>query len=65
MGLTNKKEEQLRTMPLIESRVFKSKNGNFMVHKTVITDIKPVNYYKAVVEGPGAEEEVQEVPVQG
>ena len=63
MGLTNKKEEHLKNMPLIESRVFKSKNGNFLVHKTVITDIKPVNYYKAVVEGPGAEE-VQELPVQ-
>jgi len=61
MGLTTKKEEQLKKMPHIESRVFKSKSGRFLVHKTVITDIKPLEYYQAVFEGPGAEEEVKEI----
>ena len=59
MGLTNKKEEQLRKMPYVESRVSKSKDGRFMIHKTVITDVKPVNYYNAVIEGRVDEEEVE------
>ncbi len=64
MGLTNTKEEQLKKMPIVEARVFKSKNGKFLVHKTIITDIKPLEYYNAVVEGPGAQtEEVQELQV--
>jgi hypothetical protein len=64
MGLTNTKEDQLRKMPIVQARVFKSKNGKFLVHKTVITDIKPLEYYKVVFEGPAAEtEEVQELEV--
>ena len=64
MGLTNTKEEQLKKMPIVEARVFKSKSGKFMVHKTVITDIKPLEYYNAVLEGPVAEtEDVQELQI--
>ena len=64
MGLTNKKEDQLRKMPIVQARVFKSKSGKFLVHKTTITDIKPVDYYQAVFEGPGQEvEEAQELEV--
>jgi len=64
MGLSNRKEEQLKKMPIVQARVFKSKNGKLLVHKTIITDIKPLEYYKAVFDGPGAEaEEVQEVEV--
>jgi hypothetical protein len=48
MGLTNKKEEQLRKMPKIETRISKSKDGRFLIHKTVMTTIRPVNYYKAI-----------------
>ena len=62
MGLTNKKEDQLRKMPIVQARVFKSKSGRFLVHKTIITDIKPVDYYKTVFDGPGQDvEEVQEL----
>lgn len=50
MGLTNRKEEQLKTMPSIDFRVLRSKDGKFLIHRTTITDIKPVNYYKKVVE---------------
>ena len=49
MGLTNKKEEQLKEMPLIKSKVSKSKDGRFLVHKTEIVTIKPVAYYEAVL----------------
>lgn len=62
MGLSNTKEEQLKKMPIVEARVFKSKNGRLLIHKTIITDIKPVEYYKAVFDAPGAEE-TQELQV--
>lgn len=58
MGLTDKKEEQLKNMPVIESRVFKSKDGKFVVHKTVITSIKPSSYYEAVLQNEPQVEEV-------
>lgn len=50
MEFTEKKLEQLKNMPIVESRVQKSTDGKFIMHKTVITDIKPVNYYEAVLE---------------
>lgn len=34
--------------PIIETQVMKSKDGRYLIHKTVITDIKPINYYKKV-----------------
>jgi hypothetical protein len=49
MGLTTKKEEQLRQMPLIKSRVSKSKDGKYLIHKVEITSIKPAAYYEAVL----------------
>jgi len=49
MGLTNKKEEQLKDMPTIKSSIVKSKNGTLVIHKTTITDIKPAAYYEAVL----------------
>jgi len=57
MGLTNKKEEQLRKMPLIESRVMKSKDGKYIVHKTTITTIRPVAYFEKVLENEGIVED--------
>ena len=58
MELSEKREEQLKMMPIIESRIFKSKDGNFLIHKTVITDIKPVKYYETVIEGSIDEDEL-------
>ena len=49
MGLTNAKEDQLRKMPVIESSIRKSKDGKWIIHKTIITDFKPVAYYEKVV----------------
>lgn len=51
MGLTNKKEEQLKRMPVIETSIMKSKDGKFLVHKTTITTIKPIQYYEAILSG--------------
>lgn len=59
MGLTTKKEEQLRKMPLIETKMVKSKDGKLLIHKTIITDIKPTEYYKVIIDSAG-EEAVEE-----
>jgi hypothetical protein len=49
MGLSSKKEEQLRRMPLIQSRIKASRNGRYIIQQTVITSIKPVEYYNAIL----------------
>ncbi len=67
MGLSNRKEEQLRKMPLVQSKLFKSQDGRFIVHKTIFTDVKPTSYYEKVVHAPATndivadEEGLQEV----
>lgn len=40
----------MKKMPIIESRVRRSKDGKFLVHKTEITTIKPIQYYETVLE---------------
>ncbi len=55
--LSEKRLKELAKMPIIESRVAKSKDGKYLIHKTIITDIKPVGYYEKVFEtNPEAEE---------
>jgi len=49
------KIESLKNMPLIETQIKKSKDGKYMVHKTVITDIKPTTYYERIMEGKESE----------
>jgi hypothetical protein len=51
MSFTEKQTESLKKMPFIESHVAKSKDGKYLVHKTTITHIKPIQYYEAVLEG--------------
>jgi hypothetical protein len=53
MGLTNKKEEQLKRMPAIESRFQKSKDGRFLIHRTTITTIRPIAYFEKVIQSEG------------
>mgnify|MGYP001144593527 CR=1 FL=1 len=53
MGLTNKKEEQLRNMPIIQSTFQKSKDGKYLIHKTSITTIRPIAYFEKVIESEG------------
>lgn len=66
MGLTDKKEQQLKKMPLIESRLSKSKDGKYLIHRTIITHIRPLAYYKAILEEEGQEavEELVDVAEQ-
>lgn len=61
MGLTDKKEQELKKMPKIETRIFKSKNGKVMVNKTTITSFKPVAYYEAILNSPGEEDVPEEI----
>ncbi|MBT4135026.1 hypothetical protein HOE39_01650 [Candidatus Woesearchaeota archaeon] len=51
MELSEKKIEQLLRQPIIESRVTKSKDGKWVIHRTTMTDIKPVKYLEAVMNG--------------
>lgn len=51
MGLSNSKEEQLRKMPKVEFQAHRSKDGKYVIHRTVITDIKPIAYYEKVLVG--------------
>jgi len=49
MGLTYKKEEQLRRMPVIQSRIKASRNGKYIIQQTIITNVKPIEYYQAIL----------------
>ena len=49
MELTEKKIEQLKKQPIIETVITKSEDEQWVIHKTVITDITPVRYYEKVV----------------
>lgn len=41
-------EEQRR--PIVESKIRKSKDGKWIIHETIITDIKPATYYEKVLQ---------------
>lgn len=60
MGLTTRKEEQLKEMPIIRTSVGRSKDGRFVVHRTTITHIKPVQYYDAILKGDAIAAELEE-----
>ncbi len=61
MELGKKKLESLRKMPLIENTVRKSKDGSYIVNKTTITSIKPVEYFQAVIDSEPSESNEEEV----
>ena len=47
---TAKKVEQLKKMPLIQTRIRRLKDSNLILHQTIISDIRPIEYYEAVVD---------------
>jgi len=49
MGLSEKRIEQLQKQPILETKVAKSEDGKWVIHKTVITDIKPISYMEKVL----------------
>ncbi len=42
-------QKKLEKQPIIETKVAKSEDGKWLMHKTIITDIKAVNYYDKVL----------------
>lgn len=51
MELSEKKIEQLNKQPVVETSIRKSEDGRWVVHKTIITDIKPLSYFEKVLKG--------------
>ena len=49
MELSALKIQQINKQPIVESSVSKSEDGKWLIHKTVITDIKPVSYFQKVM----------------
>ena len=49
MELSAVKIQQINKQPVVESSVTKSQDGKWLIHKTVITDIKPVSYFEKVL----------------
>ena len=47
--LSETKLEQLNKMPIIESSVSLSEDKQWLVHKTMITDIKHISYMQKVM----------------
>ena len=48
--------EKVAKMPLIKTRISRSRDGNKIIHRTVITDIKDRKYYEKVLQGDGLSE---------
>lgn len=44
------KTKEFENKPIVETQVSKSKDGKYVIHKTIITDIKPVKYWEKVME---------------
>ncbi len=50
MKLSKKQIEQLKKTPTIRTRIKRINSGEYVLHETIITDIKPIKYYKAIVD---------------
>lgn len=48
--LSDRKIQQLSAQPIIETKISTSKDGKWVIVKTVITDIKPATYWKKVLQ---------------
>ena len=35
--------------PILETKISKSKDGRWLIYRTIITDIKPVKYFEKVL----------------
>ena len=58
MELYDKKIEELNRQPVIESKVWRSKDSMWIIHETRILDFKPRAFFEKVMSA--AEEEVVE-----
>jgi len=49
MELFDRKIEELNKQPVIESKVWKSKDNQWIIHETRILDFKPLAFFEKVV----------------
>jgi len=49
LELSSVKIEQLNKQPIIETQMEVSESGKWVMHRTTITDIKPISYYEKVL----------------
>jgi len=42
-------KQEFENRPILETHITKSKDGKYVIHKIVITDIKPVGYLVKVL----------------
>jgi hypothetical protein len=49
MELSAVKIQQINKQPVVESSIEVSKDGKWIMHRTIITDIKPMSYYEKVL----------------
>ena len=47
--MNKKRLEELNKQPIVETSIRRSEDGKWVVHKTTITDIKPVTYFEKVL----------------
>lgn len=59
MGLTTRKEEQIKKMPRIQTVIEKIPGKNLIRHQTIITDVKPIQYYNTVIKNSEPETAAQ------
>jgi hypothetical protein len=50
MNLSENKMKHLKRMPLIQTKIRRLKDTNLILHQTIISDIRPIEYYEAVVD---------------
>ena len=53
MELSETKIEQLNKMPIVETSTRLSEDGRWILHRTTITDLKPVSYLRKVLKSNG------------
>jgi len=46
-----KNQKMQKKQPIIETSIRKSKDGKWLICKTIITDIKPIAYFEKVLKG--------------
>jgi hypothetical protein len=46
---TTQEKKTFDNAPIIETNVSVSKDGKYVIHRTTITDIKPINFWNKVL----------------
>jgi len=55
-----KLREKLEKMPIIETRVRKSKDGKWIITETIIRDIRPITFWEKVMQNKNGNNQQQE-----